>query len=164
MVFEFRRQDGTTTREKRAGPTAEFFSAHDLTHFAVECELGLQEAFYGLVARGWDLRDFGRPWPRGSLPPEALLAEVLVGYLDVTRASGHPLTADDCNRSVRGYFSTTPHVVEYSITDEALQRICIALDDLLNRWYVLAPREMLTLSFDPRPAVRPFDSGPRESA
>lgn len=164
MVFELRRQDGTTTREKRSGSTAEFFSPHNLTHFAVECELGLGNAFYGLVARGWDLRDFGRPWPRGSLPPEALLAEILVRYLDVTRASGHPLTAHDCNGSVREYFATTPHAVEFSITDEALQRIRIRLDTLLNRWYAVGPREILTLSFDPRPSVRPFDSGRRESA
>ena len=163
VLFELRRQDGTSTWEKRAGFTAEFFSAHDLTHFAVESELGLGDAFYGLVARGWDLRDFGRPWPRGPLSPDALLAEVLVGYLDVTRASGHPLTAEDCNRSVREYFATTLHTVDLVITDEALQRIRTRLHDLRQRWNELGPNETLSLSFDPRLPVRPFDSARRES-
>lgn len=162
VLFELRRRDGTSTWEKRSGPTAEFFSAHDLTHFVVESELGFRDAFYGLVARGWDLRDFGRPWPRGPLPPEALLAEVLVGYLDVTRASGHPLTADDCNRSVRDYFAATTHTVDLVITDAALERIRARLHDLLHRWNELKPSETLALSFDPRPSVRPFDSARRE--
>lgn len=162
VVLELRRPDGTTTWEKRTGPTAEFFSVHDLTHFAVECELGFRDAFYGLVSRGWDLRDFGKPWPRGPLPPEALLAEVLVGYLDIARATGHPLTADDCNRSVQAYFASTSHAVDLIVTDETLQRIRTRLRDLLGRWHALGPRETLTLSFDPRPYVRPFDSDRRE--
>ena len=29
--------------------------------------------FYGLVALGWDLSDFGKPWPRGPLPDETLV-------------------------------------------------------------------------------------------
>ncbi|MCY7378962.1 MAG: hypothetical protein LH467_06420 [Gemmatimonadaceae bacterium] len=132
VLFELRRRDGTSTWEKRSHPTAEFFSAHDLTHFAVESELGFRDAFYGLVARGCQLRDFGRPWPRGPPPPEALLAEVLVGYIDVTRASGHPLTADDCNRSVRDYFAATSHTVDLVITDAALQRIRTRLHGLLH--------------------------------
>ena len=163
VLFELRRRNGTSTWEKRAGPTAEFFSAHDLTHFAVESELGCRGAFYGLVAQGWDLADFGRPWPRGPLPAEALLAEVLVGYLDVTRASGHPLTADDCNRSVREYFAATSLTVDLVVTEEDLERIRTSLHDLLRRWNELGPNETMSLSFDPAVSLRPFDSARRES-
>src|SRR5207245_8210042 len=44
--------------------------------------------FYGLVAEGWDLTDFGSPWPRGPLPPEALVSEFIVGFLDRERGAG----------------------------------------------------------------------------
>ena len=50
VVLELRRADGTTTWQKRTGPTAEFFAVHDLTHYAVETVLGYRRAFYGLVA------------------------------------------------------------------------------------------------------------------
>src|SRR4051812_4273896 len=79
IVLELRRADGTTTWEKRAGPTAEFFAMHDLTHFAVESTLRSVRGFYELVAEGWDLADFGKPWPRGPLPTEALAIEFIVG-------------------------------------------------------------------------------------
>lgn len=146
-MFELRRADGTTTWQKRAGPTADFFAIHDLTHFAVETELAFGRAFYGLVADGWDLSDFGTPWPRGPLPPEALPPEVIIGRLDTARASGAPLTAEDCNASAVAYFASSGMPSSVSVTDEALDRVRGRLSELVWRWHGLDPRETLELIF-----------------
>ena len=147
VVFELRRPDGTTTWQKRAGPTAEFFVVHDLTHFAVESELGLRRAFYGLVAEGWDLSEFGTPWPRGPLPPEALPAEFLVGCFDTARAAATPLTAADCNRSAATYFAAASMPAPDELSDAALARIRNRLADLVRRWQTVPPGGSLELSF-----------------
>ena len=147
VVFSLRRPDGTTTWQKRAGPTAEFFAVHDLTHYAVETELGFERAFYGLVAEGWALTDFGTPWPRGPLPPQALPAEVIVGCFDAARAAGERLTADACNTSTASYFANAGLPPPVSVTDEALDRIRARLSELVWRWQALTPGETLELEW-----------------
>ena len=82
------RADGSVTWQRQNGQQARFFPLHDLTHYAVETVLGHTRGFYGLVAEGWDLTDFGSPWPRGPLPPEALVSEFIVGFLDRERGAG----------------------------------------------------------------------------
>ena len=82
------RADGTTTWQRQQGGQAAFFPKHDLTHYAVETALGLRQGFYGLVSAGWDFSDFGSPWPRGKLPPEANISEMIVGFFDLERSSG----------------------------------------------------------------------------
>ncbi|HET7190157.1 MAG TPA: hypothetical protein VFI52_18520 [Gemmatimonadaceae bacterium] len=147
VVFELRRADGTSTWQKRRGPTADFFAIHDLTHYAVETILGFDRAFYGLVAEGWDLGDFGTPWPRGPLPPDALPAEVIVGCFDTARASRIPLTADACNASASSYFANAGLSCPVSVTDEAMNRVKERLSELVWRWHALPPGEKLSLPF-----------------
>src|SRR5882672_12049379 len=91
------RADGTTTWQRQQGGQARFFPRHDLTHYAVETVLGHRNGFYGLVAAGWDLSDFGTPWPRGEIPKEANVTEIIVGFFDRERASGQMGTADEIN-------------------------------------------------------------------
>jgi hypothetical protein len=147
VVFELRRPDGTTTWQKRTGPTAEFFAVHDLTHFVVESELGFDQAFYGLVAEGWDLSDFGTPWPRGPMPPDALHAEFIVGCFDTARAAGTPLTAADCDRAAVTYFAAAGIPAPAAITETSLVHVRDRVADLVWRWHVVPPGGCLELSF-----------------
>jgi hypothetical protein len=147
VLFELQRADGTRTWQKRTGATADFFAVHDLTHYAVETELGFARAFYGLVAEGWELADFGTPWPRGPLPPDALPAEVIVGCFDTARAAHMPLTAADCNASVASYFGNAGMGAPPPVADEALRRVQDRLSDLVWRWHALPAGEMLELPF-----------------
>src|SRR6476659_9963737 len=80
------RADGSTTWQKNGDRTSTFFPLHDLTHFAVESTLRCKRGFYGLLAEGWNITDFGHPWPRGRIPADAEPAEVIVGCLDRERA------------------------------------------------------------------------------
>jgi hypothetical protein len=152
VVLELRRADGTTTWQKRTGPPAQFFAVHDLTHYAVETELGYRRAFYGLVAEGWNLTDFGTPWPRGPLPDDALPAEVIVGCFDQQRAAREPLTAEQCNLSTAAYFSSAGpsragRASPGAVTDEDLSRVQARLSDLVWQWHALADDETIELIF-----------------
>src|SRR6266446_1171910 len=97
------RADGTTTWQRQLGGQAVFFPKHDLTHCAVESTLGLRKGFYGLVSAGWDFSDFGSPWPRGKIPPEANISEMIVGFFDLERRIGERGIAADLNQQLAEY-------------------------------------------------------------
>src|SRR5262245_47035677 len=100
------RADGTVTWQRQHGGQARFFPRHDLTHYAVETVLRHRRGFYGLVAEGWDLTDFGTPWPRGPIPADADPSELIVGFLDAERASGAEWSAADLTEKAAQYFAS----------------------------------------------------------
>src|ERR1700756_4214175 len=97
------RADGSVTWQRQEGQLGRFFPLHDLTHYAVETVLGFRRAFFGLVAEGWDLSTFGQPGVKNRLPEEAGLAELLVGYFDLERATGVVDSAEELNAKVEMY-------------------------------------------------------------
>ncbi len=131
-----RRADGSVTWQRQEGKQARFFPLHDLTHYAVETILGQARGFYGLVAAGWDLTDFGTPWPRGPLPIEALAMEQIVGLFDQERAAGVEWSAAEFNAHLRG---------ACIVTDEDLRRIRERRRELFARWAALPAGETLEL-------------------
>src|SRR5213078_334111 len=100
------RDDGSVTWQRQEGIQGRFFPRHDLTHYAVEMVLGHRRGFYGLVAEGWDLEDFGGPWPRGPVPADADPSELIVGFLDAERASGREWSAAEMNEQAAQYYAT----------------------------------------------------------
>ena len=80
------RQDGSKTWSKIHPGLA----IHDLIHYAVETTLDFQNAFYGLLAQGFNIEDFSLPraerpvelLPK-NLPSEALYTEFLVGLFQM---------------------------------------------------------------------------------
>ncbi|HZP83666.1 MAG TPA: hypothetical protein VFB21_18635 [Chthonomonadaceae bacterium] len=75
------RDDGSTTWSKLAAR----FAFHDLTHYVAETTLGCRNAFYGLIAQGWDIETFTAIDPatgtRPELPAEANQIEGLITTL-----------------------------------------------------------------------------------
>jgi len=96
-VLKCVRADGSATWQKNQGRKGMFFPIHDLTHYAVETELGFRSGFYGLMADGWDIEDTEGKGPRGALPSEAITVEKIVGSFDAERAGGSPWSAADFN-------------------------------------------------------------------
>ena len=148
------RADGTTTWQRQEGQLGRFFPLHDLTHFAVETVLGLRDAFYGLLADGWDLSTFAEPGIAKRLPADAGLAEVLVGFFDTERATGTRATAEDFNWKIRTYYErqATP-MPTFRMTDDQLDRIRALRAELFARWQAVQPGDALVLSFDRAPAT-----------
>lgn len=142
------RADGSVMWQRQEGTSAAFFPLHDLTHYAVETVLGFRSAFYGLVADGWDLTDFGKPWPRGSLPEEAGLAEVLVGFLDTERASGTRWTAEEVAEQAASYFRDRGVAVQLDIADAQLAEIRKRRAELFAQWGAVVAGEALELWFE----------------
>lgn len=157
------REDGTVTWQRHSAATSHFFPLHDLTHYAVETVLGHRRGFYGLVAEGWDLTDFGRPWPRGPLPPDMDPSELIVGFLDVQRAVRGDWSREEFNAQVNQFYAaqgleSAPSLVSESQWAALLER----LQDLFSRWFALEPGETLVLTFPPARDV-PGRADPRSS-
>ena len=143
------RADGSTTWQRQLGASGRFFPIHDLTHYAVETELRLRRGFYGLLSEGWDIDDFGAPWPKGPMPPESGHAELIVGFFDTDRAGGTRSTAEEFNTSAASFVAATGGTPPPALTDADVARIRLRLSDLLAGWRETQVGEAFELVFDP---------------
>jgi hypothetical protein len=141
------RADGTTTWQSLNGGQARFFPRHDLTHYAVETVLDQRRAFYGLVASGWDLADFGTPWPRGKIPIEANFTEAIVGFLDLERSTGELARAEDINQRLAELSAEAGNAPAPVIRDADLERVRQRRAELFTEWDKLEPGGALELPF-----------------
>jgi hypothetical protein len=141
------RADGTVTWQSLNGATAQFFPRHDLTHYAVETVLAEIQGFYALVAAGWDLSDFGSPWPRGRIPVDASLSEMIVGSLDLERRTGVPTNADDINARLVEFCAENKFPPPPRISDVDLERIRRTRAELFARWEAVTPGDALEIPF-----------------
>ena len=135
------RDDGSVTWQKQTGRHAAYFALHDLTHFAVEIELGLRRGFFGLIAEGWDIEDTTGKGARGPLPPEAGQAEVIVGIFSAERASGAIWTVDEFNE-----FGATTGAPQ--LTLDEIARVKKKRSELFQQWSAVAPGATLELQFE----------------
>ena len=133
------RADGSVTWQRHPEKNSRFFPPHDLTHYAVETTLGFRHAFYGLVSDGWDLSDFGSPWPRGHLPAEANVVEFLVGCLN------QDWTAEEINEQGLNYCGEAWR----PISDDQLTRTRDVARALIAQWWALPPDGEITVEFIP---------------
>jgi hypothetical protein len=111
--------------------------------------LGHRRGFYGLVAEGWNLTDFGAPWPRGRIPSEALLSETIVGLLDLERATGERVSAADVNARLAEVCAEN-NIQAREIADAQLDGIRRKRAELFAEWDAVEPGHALELSFDLR--------------
>jgi hypothetical protein len=147
-VLTCERADGSVTWQRQTGVRGRFFPIHDLTHYAVETVLGHRRGFYGLVAEGWDVSDFGAPWPRGRIPADADPSELIVGFLDAERAGGATWSAKDLNDTLLMH---NPEA-GWQVSNGQLRQIRAVLAQLLERWAALPAGETLELGFERVPA------------
>jgi hypothetical protein len=142
------RADGSTTWQRQEGAHARFFPLHDLTHYAVETVLGHRRGFFGLIAEGWDIADFGSPWPRGRSPADAEPSEAIVGLLVFERYQGTRSAAGDLGERL-GMAGSEPVIDVLTLVTEAqLDAVRARRDELIARWEALPLGESLELPFD----------------
>ena len=148
-VLTCTRADGSVTWQRQLGQHGAFFPRHDLTHYAVETTLGHARSFYGLVASGWDISDFGPPWKKGPLPQEAGYTELIVGFLDAERASLTRWSSEDFNEKAAIFYRD--HKIAGpppTLNDNDLDRIRARRSELFQRWDAVKPGDALELTFD----------------
>jgi len=148
------RPDGSTTWHSPKGAQGHFFALHDLTHYAVETTLGVSRGFYGVVASGWDISDFGKPEKRGQLPADAGWVELIVGFLDMERAMGEMYSAADWNEKARLYYDTNGGQPVRELGDDELNAIRDRRRELFSLWAAVPPGGTLELDFSLQPAGR----------
>lgn len=143
------RADGSVTWQRQEGSIGMVFPSHDLTHYAVETELGYTSGFFGLVAEGWDISDFAAPWPRGPLPREALEVELIVGLLDMQRLMHADWTAAELLEQGALYVAGKGDKVDLPVLDdEMLTRVIERRREAFGLWGAIAPGDTLELEFD----------------
>lgn len=138
------RADGSVSWQKQEQHSA-FFALHDLTHFAVESELGFRRAFFGLIAEGWEIEETTGKGARGPLPTEAIVAECIVGALDAERTSGDVWSAEDFNHHLAIHFDSARMLRPRTLTDDELSRIRARRAELFAQWRAIEPGESLEL-------------------
>jgi len=142
------RADGTTTWQRQEGAQATFFPKHDLTHYAVETALGHRQGFYGLVSAGWDFSDFGNPWPRGRLPAEANISEMIVGVLDIERRTGEPASARELNQRLAEYATENALPQPHEVAEEDLEKVRRTRAEVFAKWDAVPPGDALEIPFE----------------
>jgi hypothetical protein len=146
-VLKCVRADGTETWQKQTGHQAAFFPLHDLTHYAVESVLGVDDAFYGLIAAGWSIDDTTGKGARGALPSGALFVENVVGTLDTERASGTRWTAEEFNETLALKAAKDGRPAPRLLTDDDLARIRKRRAELFEQWRELPAGQATELTF-----------------
>lgn len=147
VVLRATRADGTRTWQKRAGTHAAFFPLHDITHYAVETVLAVEDAFLGLLAAGWSIEETEGKSARGPLPLNARFVEAVVGTLDAERASTARWTAAEFNETLATHMARTEGGTPRVLTDDELAQIRRRRAQLFEAWRVLPPGQTLTLPF-----------------
>ena len=120
------------------------FVQHDFAHYVVETTLDFENAFFGLVARGYDIPDFSEPKAERpfEIPEEAIDTEPIVALLqaDLLEDLGHSGDSD-------GIFHDHSAALSVNIKDEQLEIMRQKLRVLLGRWCDLQPGESMELQF-----------------
>ena len=146
------RSDGSVTWQRQDGQLGLFFPLHDLTHVAVEQTLGFGQAFFGLLAEGWDISDFGKNGMNGKAPEQALLAELIVGFFDLERATGVIANADDFNDKIVSWYADNKRPpTGFRLSQNQIDEIKSLRSELFARWRALPPGEALEIPFERSP-------------
>jgi hypothetical protein len=143
------RANGSVTWQRQDGQLGRFFPLHDLTHYSVESVLGFSRAFYGLVAEGWDMSDFGGVRSKQEPLEEAMVAELIVGMFDLERATGVRPTAEEFNEKIVSWLADNKHPpTEFRITESQVGRIREVRAELFERWRALPSGDALEIPFE----------------
>jgi hypothetical protein len=140
------RVDGTRTW----GKEHPFFPVHDITHCAVESVLGFDQAFFGLIAAGWDIDDFEKPGASRRMPFQALVAEHVVGVFDRERALPAPLTVAEFNEAVLASLPPLQRDWFQPLTDAQVSHVRELRSTLEARWHALPVGATLEVTFPAR--------------
>ncbi|MFN2621460.1 MAG: hypothetical protein ABR611_01330 [Chthoniobacterales bacterium] len=139
------RDDGSSTWQRNENQHARFFPLHDLTHYAVESELGFSHGFFGLIAAGWNIDETTGKSARGALPHEALEVEHFVSSLMAEWNSETEWSASDFNAQSATFAESRRLPAPRTLTDEELARVRSCFKEVCARWRDLPEGETLRL-------------------
>ena len=144
------REDGTHTAGT-IGPADGYGPVHDLTHFAIESTLGIDEGFLGLCASGWEISDFEVRGTPGRLPAEAIFAEVAAGELSRQVLTRQMTSLEDFLWAIDLTFKQHPGGVDRpEITEEKFAVIHAFIAEQWKRWREMPANGTIELTYNSR--------------
>jgi hypothetical protein len=150
------REDGSHT-SGAVGSADGYFPVHDLTHYVIEQTLGLSEGFLGLVASGWEIKDFEVKGTAKLLSAETLFAESAAGELSRQILMRQPSSGEDLMWVIDTTLKGLPPGSDRPVfTETLLAQIRARITEEWQRWRELPPNGTLELVFTcPRRATIP---------
>lgn len=149
------RPDGSVTWQRQRGPLGTFFPTHDLTHYAVETTLGYRQGFYGLIADGWEISDFGEQENKTAIPREAREAELVVGVFEMEHRMGADWSPGELREQGERYAANTSparnRLALPLLSDEVIARVRSSRAALFEQWAATPPGDTLELTFSRSP-------------
>ena len=116
------------------------FVQHDFAHYMVETTFSFQNAFFGLVAKGYDISDFSLPTSKRpfTIPTEAMTVEPIVALLqaELWGSFPDPLLELDSQE------------LPPDVTLQQIETMRQRLRKLLQQWDNLMQGEVMTLQFE----------------
>jgi hypothetical protein len=141
------RADSSITWQRNDDQNARFFPLHDLTHYAVETELGFARGFLGLIAEGWNIEETTGKTTRGGLPNEALEVEYIVSAFSAERAGDTVASAAEFNELAATFANAKGMRSPRKLSDDDLARVRSRFDELAAKWRSLPQGATLELAF-----------------
>lgn len=116
------------------------FFLHDLTHYVVETSLGYNNAFFGLISKGYNIPEFSLPKSERTfnIPEDAISVEPIVALLQMEHWDSFPEKLLD----------TDSQELPPNVTSELIDNMREKLMELVKRWEDLLPGEFLELEFN----------------
>jgi hypothetical protein len=142
-IIACKRSDGSETWMQ----ISSFFAVHDLCHYAVETELGMQHAFYGMLDAGANISDFELPKDERTfqLTDQALFAEQMVNLLTIEYNQGEIQNFTESLREI--YRQNRSEVNMPEINEKQVTAIRNSFESLANQWHGLSEGESIMLKF-----------------
>ena len=142
-ILSCKRKDGTQTWMH----VSKFFILHDLCHYAVETTLSLKRAFFGMLANGTDITDFGLPKEQRTieLTSETLFAEHLVNLIVIDNTQGRMNNLIEVFKET--YYDAGTALLN-SINEGKLEDVRNNYASLIQQWQSVPERESLKLLFE----------------
>ena len=137
------REDGTSTWKRLQRGLA----YHDLTHYAVESELGITDGFFGLIAGGWTFDEFAAEEERSRIPPGAVWVEFLVNQFHTEAAGGQAYEEDEFHEHLTRSTEKLGFAPPGKLDAETLARVRGRIAAVVGRWRALPPGETLEIDF-----------------
>jgi len=146
-VLKCMRPDGSETWQRQDDQQAAFFPLHDLTHYAVETELGFRQGFYGLLAAGWDIQETTGKGARGPLPAEAIEVEYLVSAFSAERTGSSVSSLEEFNEHAATFARAKGLPPPRQLSGDELTRVRSRFEELAMKWRALPAGCTLELDF-----------------
>jgi len=109
--------------------------------------LGFDQAFFGLIAKGWDIDDFAKPRASRTMPFQAIVSEHVVGVFDRERALPAPMTVAEFNETVIASLPPAQRDAFKELSDAQVSQVRELRGTLEARWHALPVGATMVVEF-----------------